>query len=79
MTNIEIINKAMLQAGLNPLTTIVDSYAGWNRRNYSIRQGEKAAFNARIWMPVKNKDDGEKLIMVTASFFTEDQVMENSS
>lgn len=86
MTNTEIIMGAMKLAGLNPMTDVVDTFAGWKRRGYSVNRGEKAKFATKIWKPTKFKtkdehkkdedteDTTKRLILVTASFFTSEQV-----
>jgi len=88
MTNGEIILGAMLVAKLNPEQVVVDTFAGWKRRGYKVKAGEKAVFQTKIWKPSKfNKKvedpvDGEevvveqekRLILVNASFFTNEQV-----
>ena len=77
MTNSEIIISAMESVGLDPRKTMVNTFSGWSRHNYRVKSGEKAAFKAKIWKPVSRDKDGEeekKLILVTASFFTREQV-----
>ena len=53
MTNAEIIITAMLNAELNPEEVEVDTFAGWKRRGYSVKRGQKATFSTRIWKPSK--------------------------
>jgi len=84
MTNLEIITTAMMLNGLDPLEDEVDTFAGWNRRGYSVKKGEHAKFSAKIWMPTKRKvtstdlvEDVEpsvRMILVSAFFFTREQV-----
>lgn len=84
MTNLQIIITAM---EMNGVKEEVDTYAGWGRRGYQVKKGEKAVFKTKIWKPVraKNKaadaaeefmknEDGDKLILVNASFFGHSQV-----
>lgn len=94
MTNAEIITVAMIGAELDPMEVDVDTFAGWKRRGFCVKKGQKAVFKTKIWKPCKfNKDadDAEtstdvddkyadaktprkKLILVNASFFTDEQV-----
>lgn len=90
MTNAEIIVGAMLMAELDPMEVTVDTFAGWKRKGYSVKKGEKAVFKTKIWKPSKYSkkeieeaaeekdvvipDTAKKLILVTASFFTDEQV-----
>lgn len=94
MTNAEIIGTAMAMHDID-IELEVDTFAGWKRRGYSVKKGEHAAFQTKLWKPSKFKvdqnDDDEqtadntqtkdgkkkytnKLILVNASFFTEEQV-----
>ena len=77
MTNRQIIAQAMEKAGLNPVNTKVDTFAGWKRQRYRVKSGENASFKTKIWKPVnsnKSEEDEEKLILVNAAFFTMEQV-----
>ena len=88
MTNAEIITIAMIGAELDPMEVEVDTFAGWKRRGFIVKKGQKAVFQTKIWKPCKfkkeeaeQKDDAEqteqnrkKLILVNASFFTDEQV-----
>lgn len=85
MTNMDIITTAMVLNELNPMEVTVDTYAGWKRKGYCVKRGEKAVFSTKIWKPTKFPTDvideatGEiiinsKLILVPASFFTMTQV-----
>lgn len=84
MKNVEIIVLACMDAKLPP-DTIVNTFVGWKRAGYTVKRGEKAAFQTKIWKPCKVKkkkeqEPGEepkkenKLILVNASFFTSEQV-----
>lgn len=53
MTNAEIILGAMMLAELDPETVEVDTFAGWKRRGYTVKRGEKATFQTKIWKPSK--------------------------
>lgn len=57
VTNAEIILTGMLEAGLDPETVVVNTYAGWNRLGYQVKKGETAVFKTRIWKPSKFKKD----------------------
>lgn len=90
MTNANIITLAMLNAKLDPMTVVVDTYAGWKRKGYAVRRGEKAVFQTKIWKPIKQLSKQEqaemekadestrkqyrKLWLVNAAFFTAEQV-----
>lgn len=91
MTNAQIIIEAMILAELDPMEIEVDTFAGWKRRGFSVKKGEKAVFKTKIWKPCKFKPEelGEgvevpkdeeqtvnkkKLVLVNASFFTDEQV-----
>ncbi len=90
MTNAEIILGAMMLAEIDPMEVEVDTFAGWKRKGYVVKRGEKAVFQTKIWKPCKfvKKDDEEqqtdeqteekknykKLMLVNASFFTDLQV-----
>ena len=90
MTNAEIIMGSMVLAELDPLTTVVNTFAGWKRRGYSVKKGEKAVFKTKIWKPVKytkkeqeseidanlsaEQADKKHLELVNAAFFTSEQV-----
>lgn len=82
MTNMEIITGACV---LNKVTDPVDTFAGWKRKGYKVKAGEKAVFKVPIWKPSKKKtvenetEDEEKkqqsrMYLVTAAFFTDKQV-----
>lgn len=79
MTNMQIIMGAMVMYGV---TEAVDTYAGWKRKGYQVKRGEKAKFNTKIWKPCgkrkaeDNEEDTKKLILVNASFFVKSQVEE---
>lgn len=53
MTNAEIIIGAMMLAELDPTEVEVDTFAGWKRRGYVVKRGEKATFQTKIWKPCK--------------------------
>lgn len=82
MTNLEIIASEMVLHEIS-LDTLVDTFTGWKRRGFIVNKGEKAAFRTKIWKPTKvtaKLDNGEeeettKMILVPASFFTQDQVV----
>lgn len=90
MTNAEIIMGSMVLAELDPMTTVVNTFAGWKRRGYSVKKGEKAVFKTKIWKPVKyakkeqeseidanlsaEDSDNKHLVLVNAAFFTAEQV-----
>lgn len=85
MTNKEIIMGNMVLLGLDPLTVFVDTFAGWNRRGFKVKKGEKAVFKTKIWKPskkkIKEEKDGEQeekevenMILVNAAFFRAEQV-----
>lgn len=82
MTNKEIILENLILLKLDPITTFVDTFAGWNRRGYKIKKGEKVIFKTKIWKPSRKKvknDDGEdeyieNMILVNAAFFKANQV-----
>ena len=90
MTNLEIIVGAMKLTGLDPRTDVVNTFAGWKRRGYSVKKGEKAVFKTKIWKPVKytkkeqeseidanlsaEESDNKHLVLVNAAFFTAEQV-----
>lgn len=80
MTNAQIIITNMVNVGLDPMETVVDTFAGWKRKGYVVNKGETAAFKTKIWKPCKNKkQEGEEeaqtnLRLVNAAFFTAEQV-----
>lgn len=90
MTNAEIIVSAMVLAELDPMEVEVDTFAGWKRKGYCVKKGQKAVFKTKIWKPCKFKNEEielpeeakdmepqfnkKKLILVNASFFTDEQV-----
>lgn len=86
MTNAEIIAGEMIVAGLNPLEDVVDTFAGWKRKGYTVKKGEKSVFTTSIWKPsIKKAEVTEEetvedntphtyLHLVKASFFTDKQV-----
>ena len=90
MTNIDIIIGSMVLAGLDPKTEVVNTFAGWKRRGYSVKKGEKAVFKTKIWKPVKyakkeqesetdvnlsaEESDNKHLVLVNSAFFTAEQV-----
>lgn len=80
MTNAQIIINNMVTAGLDPMETVVDTFAGWKRRGYIVNKGETAVFKTKIWKPCKAKKDTEEtedttnLKLVNAAFFTAEQV-----
>ena len=85
MTNKDIINGNLVLLGLDPMTVFVDTFAGWNRRGFKVKKGEKATFKTKIWKPskhtVKEEKDGqeveqeyENMILVNAAFFRAEQV-----
>lgn len=53
MTNAQIIVEAMLLAELDPEEVVVDTFAGWKRKGYTVKKGEKAVFQTSIWKPSK--------------------------
>ena len=88
MTNAEIITVAMINAELDPMEVDFDTFAGWKRRGFCVKRGQKAVFQTKIWKPCKFKKEEieqqeetgnteqkrQKLILVNASFFTDEQV-----
>lgn len=97
MTNAELIMNAITSEIENGnldeeiLELEIDTFAGWKRKGFTVKKGEKASFTTSIWKPkkydVKDKNKDEivvdengkpiqttRLIMVKASFFTENQV-----
>lgn len=85
MTNAQIITKAMQ---VNKVTEEVDTYAGWRRRGYQVKRGQRATFKTMIWKPctkkAEKKDGSDQnkevrtgdMILVHASFFAKSQVEE---
>lgn len=78
LTNKEIILQEMLLNNIN-LDTKIDTYAGWNRKGYTINKGSKALFTTSIWKPCKSKNKeteqtNNKMYLVKASYFSSDQV-----
>lgn len=73
MNNTQIIINAMIEKGLDPEQTTIDTYSGWKRKNYKVRKGEQAIFTKRIWRP-KPFSNKEKFALVDASFYTDKQV-----
>lgn len=79
MTNLEIISAECVTNGIK---ASVDTYAGWKRKGFQVRKGEKAVFKTKIWKPCKakkseNTDNDEKqskMYLVKAAFFTDEQV-----
>lgn len=80
MTNMEII---LGECALRNIKEEVDTYAGWNRRGYSVKRGEHAAFSTKIWKPkskVRKDEETEEetessyMILVNAHFFKKSQV-----
>lgn len=89
MKNFEIIEQEMLNAGLDPETDVIDTFAGWKKKGFSVKKGAKAVFTTRIWKPKtkaeieKEKAEAEendepalinRFKFVPASYFLQEQV-----
>ena len=92
MTNAQIILEGMLLAELDPMEVEVDTFAGWKRKGFTVKKGEKAVFKTKIWKPCKFKpeeistdddviNDGEQVVnkkklVLVNAFFFTDEQVE---
>lgn len=85
MTNKMIILTELIRLGWTDdeiKERTIDTYAGWKRKGFQVRKGEKAVMQTMIWKPCKktikdeegNKKKMDKMYLVKASFFAVEQV-----
>lgn len=76
MKNFEIIEGLKKENGFTP-EDIFHTYQEWKELGYQVQKGEKAKFQGKIFLPIRDKQDKEKIkgyFLKTASFFGVEQV-----